>query len=256
MASPPRLLSALPAFVTTDVRAAVAFYRDKLGFHVPQGFEAADGFAIVDLAPGQGIHLKRGPAAGAAARRMGAYVRMGFDELARCERLFSHRGVRIVSPLYDHPWGMRELVVEDPDGHQVRFGSDIDQTAPQGIVTVSPEIPVGDPAAAAAYCRDVLGFLEFGDPDAFPNFRMVRREGVVLQWAGGRGPIPRNRGRAEIWDAAIEVTGIDALAAELAGRGVTVQRGPVTAEYGMRELEIAGPEGCTLCFAEDLEQRS
>jgi catechol 2,3-dioxygenase-like lactoylglutathione lyase family enzyme len=252
LASPPRLLSALPAFVTPDVQASVAFYRDKLGFHVPEGFEDADEFAIVDLAPGQGIHVKRGPAAGAAARRVGAYVRMAFDELGHLERDLSHRGVRIVSPLYDHPWGMRELVVEAPDGHQIRYGSDIDQTAPQGIVTVSPEIPVADPAAAAAFCRDVLGWSEFGDPEALPDQRMVRREGVTLHWVGGRGPIPRNRARAEIWDAAIEVVGIDALATELAARGVTVLRGPVNAAYGIRELEIAGPEGTSLCFAEDL----
>jgi catechol 2,3-dioxygenase-like lactoylglutathione lyase family enzyme len=252
MTSAPRFLSALPAFVTADVRAAVAYYRDKLGFHVPDGFEDADEFAIVDLAPGQGIHFKRGPAAGAGARRMAGYVRMAFDELAVCERDFHHRGVRIVSPLVDHPWGMRELVIEDPWGYQLRYGSDSDQTAPQGIVTVSPEIPVADAPAAAAFCRDVLGFSDYGAPEDFPQFRIVRREGVTLHWDGGRGAIPRNRPRAEIWDAVIEVTGLDALAAELAGRGARVHHGPVTTDYGMRELEIEGPEGSTICFAEDL----
>ena len=35
--------------------------------------------------------------------------------------------------------GLRVVVVEYPVGHQLRYGSDSDLTAPQGIVTVSPE---------------------------------------------------------------------------------------------------------------------
>jgi catechol 2,3-dioxygenase-like lactoylglutathione lyase family enzyme len=246
-----RLLSALPAFVTPDVRGAVAWYRDLLGFHVPRGAEEAEVFAIVELAPGQGVHLKRGPAVRPDERRLGGYVRMGWDEIHRAERDFGHRGLRLESPLRDTEWGMREMVVEDPFGYQLRIGSDSDKSAAAGVVTLVPEIPVKDAVAAAAFCREVLGCREFGPSAEFPDFRMVAREGAVLHWGGGAGATPRNRPRAQIWDVYILVAGLEALAAELVGRGARVLRGPENTAYDMRELEIAGPEDSTICFGED-----
>ena len=35
------------------------------------------------------------------------------------------RGAKIVRPLQTEPWGMREFLVEDPDGHTFRFGQSV-----------------------------------------------------------------------------------------------------------------------------------
>jgi len=40
---------------------------------------------------------------------------------ARC----ASKGARIVSPLTDHPWGLRDFVVEIPGGHKLAFGQRI-----------------------------------------------------------------------------------------------------------------------------------
>jgi catechol 2,3-dioxygenase-like lactoylglutathione lyase family enzyme len=247
-----RLLSALPAFVTPDVPAAVAWYRDQLGFHVPRGAEVAEVFAIVELAPGQGLHLKRGPALRPDERQMGAYVHLAYSELVRLERELGHRGIRPVEALRDTPWGMTEMAIADPWGHHLRLGSATDKRAPEGIVTVTPEIPVVDAPAAASSCRDRVGFEEIGDGEAYPGLRMMARGQARLHWSGGRGAHPRNRPGADIWDVYILTAGLAALADELSGRGTRPLRGPEDTDYGMRELEIAGPEDTTICFAEEI----
>ncbi len=48
----------------------------------------------------------------------------GVDELhARC----AARGARIVTELTDHPWGLRDFVVEVPGGHRLALGERIIQ---------------------------------------------------------------------------------------------------------------------------------
>ena len=149
-------------------------------------------------------------------------------------------GAALVSPLADQPWGTRELRVADPAGHLLRIGSDLDSR--DGTPRVTPELPVADALAAAAFCRDVLGMGPTAPTGGTPYFQRSHREGVILHWwAAAPSPFaptllaPRNRARGDIWDIAIEVRGVDALAAELAGRGAEIRRGPLTAEYGMRE---------------------
>ena len=146
----------------------------------------------------------------------------------------------------------REFAVTDPDGHQIRFAATSDGSFPGGRLRLCPEIPAKDASAAVAVCRDVLGFEPFGTSDDLPYFGIVGRDQVLLHWYTAR-PIPApNRTHADIWDVCIEATGVDALAETLGASGVEIRRGPITTEYQMRELEIAGPEGRTLCFAEDL----
>jgi catechol 2,3-dioxygenase-like lactoylglutathione lyase family enzyme len=253
------MLSALPALVVPDVEAAVAHYRHVLGFRLPPEYEGSDELAIVDLAPGQGVQLKRGTPAPRWRRQIGAYVRLGLEALEQLAARLERERAEIVSPLADQPWGTRELRVADPAGHLLRFGADRAGGAPATPVEVWPEIPVGDPLAAAAFCRDRLGMGPADPAPDSPYFQRSRRQGVTLHWwAAPPSPFvatrlaPRNRERGPLWDVAIEVTGVDALASELSGRGVEILRGPETTDHGIRELEVAGPEGCTLCFGEDI----
>ena len=258
MTGRPRFLSALPALVVREVGAAVAWYRDVLGFRLPEAYAGSDEFAIVDLAPGQGVHLRRGAAPPAWRRTMGVHVLL---EGQRLEALAARlAGISaLVSPPGDQPWGMRELRAADPDGHLVRIAAPLDRELPAGAVSVAPEIPVADPVAAHAFCRDVLGMGPPVANPASPYFQRCFRDHANLHWwAASSSPFtptlvaPRNRARGKIWDVCIEVEAVDALAAEMAGRGAEIQRGPVTTEYGIRELDVAGPEGCTISFGEDL----
>jgi catechol 2,3-dioxygenase-like lactoylglutathione lyase family enzyme len=239
------LLSALPTFVVPDVRAAVAHYTEVLGFGVPDHFRDADDFAIVDLAPGQGIQLKRGQGAPVE----GAFLLLSPDEQARLAADLARRGADVRASLAIKPWGMREMTVVDHVGHRLRIAA---EDRPPGQPRVWPEIPVADVAAAVAFSHNVLGFqtVHSADYQGRTVFAAVARDGARVHWMQAEIS-PRNRARAGIWDLAIEARGVDELAGALAPTA-SILRGPLTADYGIRELEIAGPDGCTICFAEDL----
>jgi uncharacterized glyoxalase superfamily protein PhnB len=243
----PSLLSALPAFVVPDVRAAVAHYRDVLGFQVSPENANAELFAIVNLAPGQGVQLKRGNGPSA----LGAYVYLSLEEVEALAGELARRGANIRSPLQLRAWNMREIIVADHLGHQLRIGAPPDGRWPAGKPRLVPEIHAADVDGALAFSRQVLGFQElmsrkWGDR---LDWAAASRDRARLHWGLAESP-QRNRTRGQIWDVYIETRGVDALAAELHGRGATITRGPLTTVYGMRELEVQAPEGIALCFGE------
>lgn len=108
------LLTMRPNLPVRDVAAAAAFYRDVLGFHVTTQFD--DGSFALLHGGGAELALVREE----APHPHGAYlyVRGVAAVLARCEAA----GARVVYPLTDEPWGLRNFVVEDPDGHRIAVG--------------------------------------------------------------------------------------------------------------------------------------
>jgi catechol 2,3-dioxygenase-like lactoylglutathione lyase family enzyme len=44
------------------------------------------------------------------------------DEIDRAASELKERGVRLLREAHDTPWGTRELVLRDPDGHTLYFG--------------------------------------------------------------------------------------------------------------------------------------
>jgi catechol 2,3-dioxygenase-like lactoylglutathione lyase family enzyme/uncharacterized glyoxalase superfamily protein PhnB len=226
----------------------VAHYREVLGFRVSRVRDGDDDFAIVELAPAQGVQLKRGSGDPA----LGAYVYMSVEEVERAAAELIRRDADVRSPLALRPWQMRELWVADPAGHRLRVGADPAAREAPGRVRVVPEIPVADVNAALAFSCDVLGFENrFSPPCQQPDFGSAWRGGARLHWTLAPLAPARNRARAAIWDVYIEVQDVEALASELGSRGAAIARGPVTTAYGMRELEVAGPEGVAICFAEE-----
>lgn len=113
-------LSCRPNLETDDLAAAAAFLRDVLGFEVE-----------VDE-PAMGLMLLRREAVGLALvhstnpgvnSTTAAYIGVtGVDDLHdQC----AARGAPIVNSLADHPWGLRDFVVEMPGGHRIAFGERI-----------------------------------------------------------------------------------------------------------------------------------
>jgi predicted enzyme related to lactoylglutathione lyase len=115
-------LSCRPNLEVDDLAPAAAFLRDVLGFEVE-----------VDE-PGMGLVLLRRNAVGLALVRSAtpgvnattaAYIGVtGVDDL---HELCVARGARIVTGLADHPWGLRDFVVEMPGGHRLALGEQIAQ---------------------------------------------------------------------------------------------------------------------------------
>ena len=110
-------LSCRPNLEVAELGPAVAFLREVLGFEVE-----------VDE-PEMGLVLLRRDAVGLALVRSAtpgvnstttAYLGVtGVDELHdQC----AAQGARIVTGLADHPWGLRDFVVEIPGGHRLALG--------------------------------------------------------------------------------------------------------------------------------------
>jgi catechol 2,3-dioxygenase-like lactoylglutathione lyase family enzyme len=117
-----RLTGIAPQFLVDDLAAAVAYYRDRLGFGVDFCYDSfyagvsRDGFAI---------HLKCAPktVSDRAHRRqhehLDAYI--GVSGVAALEEELRSRGARITKSLEARPWSCLDFYVEDPDGYILCF---------------------------------------------------------------------------------------------------------------------------------------
>ena len=114
MPEPVRFECASPILRVEDMRAAVEFYVNKLGFrNAPWG---GDDFTSVNRGRA-GIYLCRG-----AQGRGGAWAWVGVEDAARLHEEYVARGVRILLPPTNYEWAL-EFHVEDPDGNVLRFAS-------------------------------------------------------------------------------------------------------------------------------------
>jgi catechol 2,3-dioxygenase-like lactoylglutathione lyase family enzyme len=129
MAKPDIGVSA-PFFIVRDVPAALAFYRDRLGFEITyQGPEPSDiffgiverGAAMlmmksigVEPVPNYTRDIKQGIA------RWDAYFYVPDPDALAAE--FASRGVEFVTPLGDNSDNLRGFEVQDADGYMLYFG--------------------------------------------------------------------------------------------------------------------------------------
>ena len=126
----PELTNIMPLFISRNVPAAIAFYRDRLGFDVMfQGPEPDDIFFGIVTRDGAGIMLKevglepvpnytRDIKKGFAP--WDAYVHVPDpDALAR---EFASRNVEFWKPIHDNSDNLRGFEVKDADGYVLYFG--------------------------------------------------------------------------------------------------------------------------------------
>jgi predicted enzyme related to lactoylglutathione lyase len=98
-----------------DIGAAVAFYKNVLGF--AEGWKRGTPTVIAQVARDEvEVHLTR--RVGSATASLYVYV-AGVDAYHAEIRA---RGGTIVDPIGDRPSGMREFVVRDPSGNNLAFG--------------------------------------------------------------------------------------------------------------------------------------
>lgn len=128
--SKPEISGIAPFFIVNDVPAALAFYRDRLGFDVTfQGPEPGDIFfgivqrdnamimlkAIgVNPVPNYTRDVKKGIA------RWDAYLNVPDPDALAAE--FLSRGVDFSEPLKDTEDGLRGFELKDADGYVLFFG--------------------------------------------------------------------------------------------------------------------------------------
>ena len=107
-----------------DVRAALAWFRDALGFEVePYEDGSQYGYARRE---GVSFHLACGP----DPDLWSAYVYVGDLEALHAE--LAARGAEIVQPPTDKGYGLRDLLVRGPGGHLLAFGQPLEQAPDRG----------------------------------------------------------------------------------------------------------------------------
>jgi uncharacterized glyoxalase superfamily protein PhnB len=99
----------------TDVTAALAYYRDAIGFQVDFTWHEPPTYAGLTLGPLY-LHLCQGNPRSPAVV---AFFCTGLDTLFQ---QFKTNGARIERPISVEPYGMREFAVTDLDGHRLIFG--------------------------------------------------------------------------------------------------------------------------------------
>ena len=129
-----KLALVAPEFFVRDVDLSIEFYVDKLGFTLVRADPDGSGrhsFAVLALGDAEFLlcHESFLGAANRAAlpypRSSGVDIRLMTDDVDGVYARVSGRGVRIVLPLRDEPYGLRDFTLEDPDGFRIRFAQRI-----------------------------------------------------------------------------------------------------------------------------------
>jgi len=120
-------LSCRPNLEVDDLAPAAAFLREVLGFEVEVD-EPGMGLMLLSR-DSVGLALVRTTTPGVNATTAVYLGVTGVDELyGEC----AVSGALIVTALEDHPWGLRDFVVEMPGGHRLALGERIAPTASAG----------------------------------------------------------------------------------------------------------------------------
>jgi catechol 2,3-dioxygenase-like lactoylglutathione lyase family enzyme len=115
---------AIPNVLSDDLEASQSFYEGLLGFRLAMEQEGLKLFASPSTPTTQVIVAARdSPAFDPAVPRSQMSVEVADVDAVHAEA--RRRGLDIVYPLTDEPWGIRRFFVRDPDGTVVNVTSHI-----------------------------------------------------------------------------------------------------------------------------------
>jgi len=116
----------MPGLGVADMARAIDFYEGKLGFRVT--FRNGAVFAIVGR---DGIEISLGlDRAGTTDSRGACYFKLEGIDVLHGE--FLAHGVAMTHPLRTESYGMREFMINDPDGNTLNFGEAVGNQDPAG----------------------------------------------------------------------------------------------------------------------------
>ncbi|MGE0238749.1 MAG: ankyrin repeat domain-containing protein [Parvibaculaceae bacterium] len=113
-----RFESAVPILNVRNVPASIAYYVEKLGFHKEWDWGSPATFGCV-YRDAVRIFLCEGAQGGP-----GAWISIFIHDVDALHEDYKKRGAIIRQAPANFPWGLREMNVEDLDGHRLRLGSD------------------------------------------------------------------------------------------------------------------------------------
>jgi predicted enzyme related to lactoylglutathione lyase len=122
-----------PYFIVEDVVSTADFYRDKLGFAYDRFWGDPPVFCMVwrrgivimlSQVPGPGV-MRPNHLAVPSSDAWDAYIWVDDADALYAE--LKSRGVNIVRPICNQPYGCRDFDVEDCNGYRLCFGADLDR---------------------------------------------------------------------------------------------------------------------------------
>ena len=129
--SPNRFESAIPILNVKNVAASIDYYVEKLGFEKEWDWGTPPDFACV-MRDDVRIFLCQDGQGGA-----GAWISIFVHDVDALYDDYKARGAIIRQAPANFPWGVREMNIEDPDGHRLRIGGDT--TGPVDEVPLNEE---------------------------------------------------------------------------------------------------------------------
>ena len=118
----------IPILNVKDIRASMDYYVQKLGFEKKWDWGDPPDFGCV----GRGkieIFLCQG-----GQGQPGTWMSIFIDDVDALYEEYKKSGATIVNPPTNYPWQMREMLVEDLDGHRFRLGGEATGPAEQSCV--------------------------------------------------------------------------------------------------------------------------
>jgi catechol 2,3-dioxygenase-like lactoylglutathione lyase family enzyme len=125
-----QISSAILQLRTTNLAESIRFYTATLGLSLE--FEYQDFYAGI-RAGQQVFHLKRvdeqDPSIDFVDRGGHFHLYLETDDADAAAAALTSRGVRLVTGVHDTPWGRREFVIKDDQGHTLYVGGPLRPSA-------------------------------------------------------------------------------------------------------------------------------
>ena len=113
----------IPQLRTTDLARSIDFYTSKLGFIL--AFQYEDFYAGIRLG-GQMVHLKHVDCADPSIAFVDDgghfHLYLETDDVVSASVAMKQNGIELEQDVHDTPWGTRECVLRDDQGHTLYVG--------------------------------------------------------------------------------------------------------------------------------------
>jgi catechol 2,3-dioxygenase-like lactoylglutathione lyase family enzyme len=110
----------IPILYSSDIPRSISYYTGKLGFDSKWEWDQPPTFGGVSRDCIEIFFCKD------AQGQPGTWLSVFMDNVDEYYEYIRNNGATIICPPENMEWNVREMVVEDPDGHKIRFGQRIE----------------------------------------------------------------------------------------------------------------------------------
>ncbi len=119
---------AVPILYSSNVANSLTFYTEVLEFENKWAWDDPPSFGGVSKDCVEIFFCEK------AQGHPGTWLSVFVDDVDEYYERIKAKGAKILCPPEDMEWNVREMLVEDPDGHKLRFGHGIDFEAKASTV--------------------------------------------------------------------------------------------------------------------------